>query len=180
MAKFHYWTTINSADDDESFMDTSHSLIDLTPATRLNTDTLLRFVVWTKLVATVGPTSVPTADWLAGATVDWLFYFDAEQVGNEVHIDDNNPNTVGFVRLTQSVWTSTTTSKYSAMFQGPPEGLDVHATRKGDGAGPLPALSAQRWVSDNAGVFDNFGSFGILLSSRLIGRALWASDDPGP
>jgi hypothetical protein len=35
-------------------------------------------------------------------------------------------------------------------------------------------------VSDNHGVFDNFASFGVLFTSRLIGRALWASDAPPP
>lgn len=180
MAKFHYWTTISEADDDETFLDTNHSQITINPATRRNDDTLLRFITWMKVVATVGTASVPTADWLAGATVDWLFYFDPEQAGFEVNIQDDNPGTMGFVRLDQTVWTSTTANKYVAMWQGPAEGLDIRTNRKGDGAGPLPAVSAQRWVSDNQGVFDNFAHFSVLFSSRLIGRALWASDDPPP
>jgi hypothetical protein len=180
LSKFHYWTTINQADDDEVSIDTTTPLVTLSPATRRTDDTLLRYLVWPKLVATVGTSSLPNLDWIAGATVDWLFYFDLASSGFQVNINDDNPLTIGFTRLNHSVWTTPTTNKYVVSWQGPEVGVNVETARKGSGGIDIPALSAQRWVSDNHGVFDNFASFSVLFSSRLIGRALWASDDPPP
>lgn len=180
MAKFHYWTTIDQADDDEASIDTTSPLITLSPARREPDDTLLRFIVWPKLTATVGTASLPNLDWIAGATVDWLFFFDVASSSTPVNILDENPLTCGFTRLNHSMWTLNATNKYIVTWQGPPEGVNIEAARKGIGGSNIPALSAQRWVSDNHGVFDNFAGFSVLFSSRLIGRALWASDASSP
>lgn len=180
MGKFHYWTPINQADDDETSIDTTTPLVTLTPATRQPDDTLLRFIVWPKLVATVGTASLPNLDWIAGATVDWLFFFDVASSSIPVNINDDNPLTCGFTRLNHSVWTTPTANKYVVSWQGPASGVNVHVARKGIGGSDIPALSSQRWVSDNHGVFDNFAGFSVLFSSRLIGRALWASDASSP
>lgn len=180
MAKFKYWTTIDQADDDEVSIDTTTPLVTLSPARRRPDDTLKRFIIWPKLTATVGTASLPNLDWIAGATVDWLFFFDVASSSAAVNILDENPLTCGFTRLNHSMWLTPTANKYVVTWQGPPEGVDIDTSRKGIGGGNIPALSAQRWVSDNHGVFDNFAGFSVLFSSRLMGRVLWESDDSSP
>lgn len=180
MAKFHYWAAFGTADDDETSMSTVTPNVTLAPARRRIDDTLLRVIYWAELTATVGTASLPNIDWIAGATVDFLTFFDTESDSHAVRIEDDDPYTMGFSRLNKWVYTTTTTNKYVVHWEGPAGGINLEGSRKGYSASNLPSASIQRYVSDNRGVFDNFSSFSILLTSRLIGRALWASDDPTP
>jgi hypothetical protein len=175
VAKYHYWKTFGLTDDDESSIDPGTPSICFAPSQRRTDDTLLRYIFWAQLTATVGTASLPNVDWIANASVDWLFYFDLATSGFQVNIFDDNPLTIGFTTLQKSVYTTTTANKYQVIWQSPAEGISVETSRKGDGV-DQPALSAQRWVSDNYGVFGNFSGFSVLFSSRIIGRALWASD----
>jgi len=180
MPKEHYWTNFRVDDDDETSMSTVSPFVVLSSALRDKSDTLIRAIMWAKLVATVGTSSLPNLDWIAGAFVDYLLFFDTESDGHAVNLDDQDPHQVGFLRLNQSVWTTPTTNKYSVMFQGPNSGVRTFGQRKGYSASNLPSLSIQRWVSDNHGVFDNFAGYSLQLTSRVAGRALWASDFPAP
>jgi hypothetical protein len=180
VAKLHYWTNFRADDDDETSLSTVTPLVVLSQATRDKADTLLRVIYWAKLVATVGTAVLPNLDWIAGAFVDYLLFFDTESDGHAVNLDDQDPHTYGFSRLNHSVWTTPTTNKYVVSFQGPAVGINLEGSRKGYSAVNKPSLSVQRWVSDNHGVFDNFAGYSIQFTSRVAGRALWASDLPAP
>jgi hypothetical protein len=180
VAKLHYWTHLFQDDDDETSLSTAVPLVTLSSAVRSKDDTFLRAVVWAEVSATVGTASLPNLDWLAGSTVDMLYFFDTESDGHAVNLIDDDPYTLGFQRLNQTMWLTNTANKYTVLWQGPPQGLNLEGARKGYSAANLPSFSAQRWVSDNRGVFDNFAGFSVLFSSRLAGRILWASDLPAP
>ncbi len=178
MSKHYYWVSYGTDDFVETSMRTDLPLVTLATATRDKTDTLRRFVYWAQLLVTVGGGTLPSINWVDTAAVDWLSFFDTESDGHAVSVRDDDPHTVGFSRLVPSVYTTTTTGKYKVLFTGPPQGIDIEAGYKGYSASNRPSLSAQRWVSDGYGVFDNFTGFSVVFSSRLIGRALWASDLP--
>lgn len=172
---FYYWTTLTSEDDDETSLSTLSPLVNLSAATQKPDDTFIRAIMWPSLGVTVGPTSLPPLDWLAAACVDYLYYFDSVQLFTPVNLTDENPLTIGFQRLNLTVRPGTAANTYEALWQGPPQGLNLEGKRKGFDASILPAFSAQRWVSDNHGVWDNFAHYGATFSSRCIGRVLWFS-----
>lgn len=176
MAKYHYWKTVQQSDDDETSISTLDPLITLGAADRRVDDTVLRVTFWATLGVTVGTSSLPDLDWLAAATVDYLLWFDTASSGVAVNIGDEVLDTMGFVRLNQRMWLTNTTNKYNVLFQGPPEGITVRGRHKGTSAFAAPAVSFQRWVSDNHGVFDNFAGYSVKFSSRMVARVLWASD----
>lgn len=180
MAKLHYWVSFGHEDDDETSLSTLDPLVTLATATRDKSDTLLRSIAWAQLRVTVAASAAPVLDWLAGAAVDFLYVFDTESDSHPVNIVDNDPYMTGFQRLNLTVHQTPTTNVYVANWQGPAIGLNLEGTRKGYSASNLPSLSIQRWVSDNHGVFDNFTSRSVTFTSRLVGRALWASDFPAP
>jgi len=178
VSKLHYWTYLEGLDDAETSLSTVAPLVTLSSATRSIHDTFTRAVVWTYLVASVSGTTPPAWQWLQGATVDWLFFFDTESDGHAVNITDNDPYTLGFSRCNLTVQPNSTANRYNACWQGPVQGINLEGQRKGYSAVNLPAFSAQRWVSDNNGVFDNFAHFGVTFSSRVVGRVLWSTDVP--
>jgi hypothetical protein len=178
MAKEHYWTTLRQTDDHETSLSTLTPLVTHTAATRSPDDTLIRVVAWMSCVAAVTGTSPPPAYWLEGASVHYLFEFDTFGSDSPVNIDDESPFTVGFCRLDMSVHQSSTAGQYQVLWQGPVEGLNLEGQRKGYGVSTFPTLNVQRWVEDNNGVFNNFAGYGVTFGSRVVGRALWASDLP--
>ena len=180
MAKLHYWTSFGHEDDLETSMSTLTPLVTLAHATRDKADTLVRFVAWMSLVASVSGTSPPPWYWLNAAVSDWLFFFDTESDGHAVNIVDDDPYTMGFLRADLTTYQTSTAGRYQGIWQGDTLGLDLKGMRKGYSASNLPSLSIQRWVSDDNGVFDNFAHYGVTFTSRLIGRALWATDLPAP
>jgi hypothetical protein len=175
VVKHHYWTTCQQFDDDETSLSTTTPLITLSPALRRTDDTVLRVTMWATLGVTVGTASLPNLDWLAAATVDYLVWFDSASSGTQVNIADEVLDTMGFLRLNQTMWLTPTTNKYTVLFQGPAAGLTLRGRHKGNGL-ELPSISFQRWVGDNHGVFDNFAGFSVQFSSRMTARILWASD----
>lgn len=180
MVKQHYWVPFGAEDDDEVSMDPGTPLVTLATATRAIDDTAIRAVFWHELVATVGTASLPNVDWVAGAAVDYLVFFDTESDSHAVNITDADPYTMGFSRANKLIWTTTTTNKYQVLFQGPAQGVNLEGQRKGYSASNLPSVSFQRWVSDNYGVFFNAAHYSVLFTSRVVGRVLWASDLPAP
>lgn len=175
-AGFYYWTTITSEDDDESSLSTVSPLVNISAATHQPHDTFIRAILWPSLGVTVGPGSpLPPLDWLAAATVDYLYYFDSVQAFTAVNITDENPLTLGFQRLNLTTRPGTAANTYEALWQGAPEGLTIRGKRQGFDDVILPGFSAQRWVSDNHGVWDNFAHYSAVFSSRLVGRVLWFS-----
>ena len=180
MAKSHYWVNFGSSDYLETSMSTASPLVTLATATRDIADTLLRFVYWTRLVASVSSTSPPPWYWLHAATVDWLSFFDTESDSHAVNFTDNDPHQMGWSRDAVSVYQTSTAGRYQVIFQGPAEGINLEGSRKGYSVSNLPSLSVQRWLTDDNGVFDNFASYGVTFTSLLTGRALWSSDLPAP
>ena len=180
MTKSHYWVPFTTEDNLETSMSTTVPLVGLATATRAIDDTLIRFVAWAELVASVSSTTPPPWYWLESATVDILFNFDTESDGHAVNLLDADPYQVGFIRLDKTVFQTSTAGRYQATWQGNTLGLDLHGMRKGYSVSNLPSLANQRWVADDGGVFDNFAHYGVTFSSRVVGRALWASDLPPP
>lgn len=181
MAKEHYWTYLLQEDDDETSIDPTIPLVTLSSAQRAIDDTLTRAIVFAQLTATVHTVSpIPNVDWLAAAEVDWLFFFDTESDGHAVNLIDNDPMTVGFVRLTMGPLFQVDSTNYMVKWQTPPQGVNLEGQRKGYSASNLPSFSAQRWVQDNRGVFANFAGYHVQFSSVVKGRVLWSSDLPAP
>jgi hypothetical protein len=176
MARNHYWTPVRLATGTAAWVFNPANTVQ-TPALRDPTDSFVRAIFHARISMSSLTTPNPTpVGWSLQARVRLMINWDPTAAGSPDDVTGPDNAILGFCDLQPAYYPNAVVGGTVIDWMTPPEGVDVHGQRRGNGT-DMPQVLSSIYTYDANGVFlDPLHTYSTTQTQTITGRILWASD----